>query len=144
MKQLKLVLALVAVVGIVTACSKDDNTPSSLTTIDLAGIYVGKANIGNQSPVQGFNFNIILASIQAGTTGIIIVETGSTPNIITHTGNWVKVGADSLTGSYTNPANNASFGFSAKYNSLTKILKGTYGTGAGSLSGAGNFEVTKQ
>jgi len=134
----KILLALLpalAMVFLISSCSKDDTTNTSNATPE--GTWTGTGQYGTAPGSPTYAFTLTFKS--NGTVDIIGNNNTAVDNA---TGNWSVV-QDSVRATYTYVSATAQYTLSGKFTAGSNVMVGTIGLGT-STTGIGLFSVTKQ
>lgn len=134
-KSLFALIPAIAMVFLITSCSKEDTTPAPAATPVGAWAGTGQYGTGAGSPSYAFTL-----TFKANGT-VDIVGNNSTA-IDNATGTWAIV-ADSVKATYTYVSSSATYTLSGKFSSSSNLMVGTIGLTT-ATSGVGLFSVARQ
>ncbi|MFZ1453210.1 MAG: hypothetical protein WAT20_10935 [Ferruginibacter sp.] len=133
-KSLFALIPALAMVFLISSCSKDDdNTTNSTATGTWVG--TGQYGIGPGNPTYAFTLNF-------KANGTVDIVGNNNAAIDNATGTWTMV-QDSVRAYYTYLSSSASYTLSGKFSSASNVMVGTIGLGT-STTGVGTFSVTRQ
>jgi hypothetical protein len=133
-KSLFALIPALAMVFLISSCSKEDTTPTNSTP---TGTWVGTGQygIGPGNPTYAFTLNF-------KANGTIDIVGNNNAAIDNATGTWTVV-QDSVRAYYTYLSGSAFYTLSGKFSSASNVMVGTIGLGT-STTGTGTFSVTRQ
>ncbi|MFZ1371470.1 MAG: hypothetical protein WAR78_13865 [Ferruginibacter sp.] len=134
-KSLLLLIPALAMVFLISSCSKDDPTPPPAATPEGTWVGTGQYGTGTGNPTYAFT----LTFKANGTVDIIGNNNAAIDNA---TGTWALV-QDSVKATYTYVSASATYSLSAKYSASSNLMVGTIGL-ATATTGIGTFSVTRQ
>jgi hypothetical protein len=124
-----------AMVFLITSCSKDDDDNTSNSTPTGTWVGTGQYGIGPGNPTYAFT----LTFKANGTVDIVGNNNAAIDNAM---GTW-QIVADSVRAAYRYVSSSADYTLSGKFTAGSTVMVGTIGLGA-TTSGVGTFSVTKQ
>ena len=124
-----------AMVLLITSCSKDDPTPTPAATPTGTWRGTGQYGIGPGNPTYAFT----LTFKANGTVDIIGNNNAAVDNA---TGTWAVV-QDSVKATYNYISASAIYTLSGKFSATSNVMVGTIGLGT-ATTGVGTFSVTRQ
>ena len=134
-KSLFALIPALAMVFLITSCSKEDATPATAAT--PAGTWVGTGQYGTGAGSPTYAFTLTFKA--NGTVDIIGNNNTAIDNA---TGYWSVVG-DSVKATYIYVSGTAQYTLSGKFSSASSVMAGTIGLGT-STAGVGLFSVARQ
>ncbi len=133
-KSLFALIPALAMVFLITSCSKDD-TPAPAAT--PAGTWVGTGQYGTGAGSPAYAFTLTF-----NTNGTVDIVGNNSTAIDNATGTWQLL-QDSVKATYTYASSSATYTLSGKFSAASNIMAGTIGLST-ATSGVGIFSVTKQ
>ncbi len=134
-KSLFALIPALAMVFLISSCSKDDTTTPVNST--PAGTWTGTGQYGTSAGLPTYTFTL---NFKANGTVDITGDNGTAIDIAT--GTWTIV-ADSVRAFYRYAGSSAEYTLSGKYTAGATVMAGTIGLGT-ATTGVGLFSVTKQ
>jgi len=131
-KRLFALIPALAMVFLITSCSKDD-TPAATPV----GTWVGNGQYGTGAGSPAYAFTLTF-----NTNGTVNIVGNNSTAIDNATGTWQLV-QDSVKATYTYTSSSATYTLSGKFSAASNIMAGTIGLSA-ATSGVGLFSVTRQ
>lgn len=134
-KSLFMLIPALAMVFLISSCSKDDTTTTTNSTPE--GTWIGTGQYGTTPGNPTYVFKLTFKA--NGTVDIVGNNNTAVDNA---TGNWAVV-ADSVKATYTYVSATAQYTLSGKFTAGSNVMAGTIGLGT-STTGVGLFSVTRQ
>lgn len=132
-KSLFALIPALAMVFLISSCSKDDTTTNSTPT----GTWSGTGQYGTSAGVPTYTFTLNFKA-----NGTVDITGDNSTAVDVATGTWTIV-ADSVRAFYRYASSSAEYTLSGKYTAGATVMTGTIGLGT-STTGVGLFSVTKQ
>lgn len=133
-KNLLMLIPVLAMVFLISSCSKDDTTTTNQTP---EGTWIGTGQYGTTPGNPTYVFKLTFKA-----NGVVDIVGNNNTAVDSATGNWALV-QDSVIATYTYISATAQYTLSGKFTAGSNVMAGTIGLGT-TTTGVGLFSVTRQ